>query len=229
MAPVSSNGLSVSMTTVSSEEMIHPCICSNKYWAEIAGLCLKANQNRNVDSTDTTMFNPFLPSMAQQDVFNPRTTMVSIFREWGSPGHHMTNSCLLFTKCAITVWIFSAQNIMRYLCQCFYSLILVAWDFPVSIYRFSHSVFLWCCLIKAPDPPPPPAAALCFGSFHERCPWCWNSCLAEETQTSYRPWQHRWNMATFHSVVPISPAGESAWKAPGPWHFWSENSRLLML
>lgn len=183
MASVSSNRLSVSMTTVSGEEMIHPCICSNKYWAEIAGLLFKKPTKIEMLTQPTRpCLILFFPSMAQQDVFNPRTTVVSIFREWGSPGHHMTNSCLLFTKCAITVWIFSAQNIMHYLCQCLYSLILVAWDFPVCIYRFSY----WRCLIKASDPPPA-AAALCLGSFHERCPWCWNSCLAEETLTSYRP------------------------------------------
>lgn len=111
---------------------------------------IKANQNRNVDSIKQTIFNLSLGSMALHGVYNPKTSTVSIFKDRGSPEHQMTNRCLLFTQCAITVKIFSAQNVMNYLLDFFFKHpIMAACNFPVSIYRVSRLPFQ-CCVIRQP-------------------------------------------------------------------------------
>lgn len=94
----------------------------------------------NVDSTnEIVIFNPSSPFTAQRDAFNPENLRSRYSRGLGGAQNtKMTNSQLLFTECAITVCTFSAQNIMHYLSEYFYGLIMPACDFLISIYRFSH-------------------------------------------------------------------------------------------
>lgn len=88
-------------------------------WAKIAPE-IKANQNRNVDSINKTHSNGCLGAMAPHGASNPKTSTLSISRDQGKPEWQMTNRCLLFTQCAITVKIFSAQSIMHYLLGLFF-------------------------------------------------------------------------------------------------------------
>lgn len=124
------------MSAISSEKVIHARSCTNNYWSKISRLISKKLTNWHVDSTNKTIFNPSPPSPAQQGAFNPKTSID--YFQWlrGAQNTEMTNSRLVFTDCAITVYFFSALNIMHYLSGNLYSLIVAACDRLVSIYRF---------------------------------------------------------------------------------------------
>lgn len=85
----------------------------------------------------------------------------------------MTNRCLLFTQCAITVEIFSAQNVMHYLLHFFFKHpIMAACNFPVSIYRVSRLPFQRCVIRL-------PASLL--------LPFCASKCSYREVLLLYTP------------------------------------------
>lgn len=174
--------------------------------------------------------------MAQHGVFNLKTSTVSIFKDRGSPEHQMTNSGLLFTQCAITVPIFSAQNIMHYLFEIFFFFRVFSWLLVIfkSVFIGSHIWFcnaVWSGHLRLVLP-----VCVCVLTMRlcsvlciqlVRWPWCWNGSLAAEPHKDC--FNSRKSAVETWLPFSLNSAGEPTWETPRPWHTLTECSLVLML